>query len=124
MPRHQLTDAEWALLRDLFPEERPAKAGRPWKPHRRLLDAICWVLATGAPWRDLPREYQPWQTAYDRFARWQVDGTWGRIVEHLQAALLEDGRLDLDLWCVDGTLVRAHKAAAGAGKKNPRRGAR
>lgn len=117
MPRHQLTDAEWDLLRDLLPPERPARPGRPWKPHRRVLDAIFWIVAAGAAWRDLPDDYQPWQTVYDRFARWQKDGTWDRLVEALQGALLADGRIDLDLWCVDGTSIRAHKAAAGAPKK-------
>lgn len=114
MPRHQLSDAEWEQLRDLLPPERPPQPGHPWKPHRPILDAIFWILASGAPWRDWPDAYQPWQTVSDRFARWQRDGPWERIMERLQACLRDDGQLDLDLWCVDGSVVRAQRAAAGA----------
>ncbi|MFR9794033.1 transposase [Streptomyces sp. MB22_4] len=40
---------------------RPA-VGRPAVGHRRSIDGICWRVPTGAPLRDLPTEYGPWQT--------------------------------------------------------------
>lgn len=124
MPRHRLTDAEWEVLARLLPPERSGRAGRPWRCHRWALDGLCWWLATGAAWRDLPAEYQPWQTIYERYARWQKDGTWDALLEALQGALRADGKLDLDLWCVDGSVVRAHRAAAGAEKKRRRTASR
>ncbi len=74
-------------------------------------------LHTGVPWRDLPEQYGPWQTVYARFRRWCHEGLWTRILGVLQGELDRLGQLAWDLWCIDGTHIRAHKAAAGAGKK-------
>jgi transposase len=121
MRRHELTDEQWALLETML---SPACArGRPRSDLRRMLNAIFWLLRTGAPWRDLPERYGPWQTVYEWFHRWRADGTWDRMLEALQIRLDREGRIDWDLWCVDGTNIRASRAAAGAGKrgapKNP-----
>ena len=72
------------------------------------------------PARDLPERYGPWQTAYDRFNRWRKDGTWAHIVTRLLRHLERRGRIGRDLWCVNSTIIRATRAAAGA-KKNPGR---
>ena len=78
MLRHGLTDRQWELVQDLFPP--PARTGRPRRDRREILDGILWVLRTGAPWRDLPREsYGPWQTVYERFNRWSKDGKYDEI---------------------------------------------
>ena len=117
--RHALTDAEWERLRPLLPTNR--RRGHPFKDHRPVLDAILWVLATGAAWRDLPERFGPWQTAYDRFNRWRKDGTWDRVLAELQRDAADRGAIDQSLWCVDGTVIRASRAAAGAGGKTARR---
>lgn len=113
--RHELTDAEWAVLQPLLPPQRGR--GRPFTDHRTILNGICWRLKTGVPWRDLPARYGPWETVYSRFARWQRSGLWARLLAHLRHRLDEADQLDWDLWCIDGSNVRAHKAAAGAEKK-------
>lgn len=116
MPRHRLTDEQWELIKDELPDNR-GEPGRDLKDHRPIIDGILWHLATGSPWRDTPSEYGPWQTVYDRFNRWSKDGTWDRILEKLQAELDERGAIDWRLFSIDGSSVRAHKSAAGAGKK-------
>lgn len=113
--RHEMTNEQWETIKALLPENEGV--GRPWKDHRNVLNGMFWILNTGAPWRDLPSRYGAWQTVYDRFRRWQKDGTIDRILEALQIRLDEHGCIDWDLWCIDGTSVRAHKSAAGAGKK-------
>ena len=113
--RHELSDEEWALLAPLLPARRTA--GRTFRDHRTVLNGMLWILHTGAPWRDLPERYGPWKTVYDRFRRWAQDGTFDRLLAQLQARLAAADRLDWELWCIDGTSVRAHKAAAGAGGK-------
>ena len=59
--RHDLTDAQWALLAPLLPAA--SATGRPPKwEKRQLIDGIRWRIRVGAPWRDVPAEYGPWQT--------------------------------------------------------------
>jgi transposase len=94
--------------------------GGQWRPHRELLNAMFWKLNTGASWRDLPERYGAWQTVYDRFRRWQKDGTFHRLLDRLQLRMDELGRIDWDTWCADGSNIRAARPAAGA-KKGARR---
>ncbi len=116
MKRHELTDEQWQLVEPLIPYKK-ARTGRPPRARRVMLNGIFWVLATGAPWRDLPERFGPWQTVYDHFARWRREGVFARIIEALQVKLDERGLIDWELWCVDGANVRAARAAAGADKK-------
>lgn len=88
MKRHELTDEQWESVRQLVPH-KVAHTGRPPKDPRLMLNAIFWVLGTGAPWRDLPERFGPWQTAYDHFARRRRDRVFARIVETLQVKLDE-----------------------------------
>jgi transposase len=81
--RYALTDVEWARLSDLFPHRQPDMPGRKPRPHRLMIDGALWVTRTGAPWRDLPRRFGPWQTVYDRFRRWRRDGTWAQALGRL-----------------------------------------
>jgi len=118
MSRHQLSDESWSKVKDLLPAERTGKKGRPAKSNRMIVDAILWLLHTGAPWRDIPDEYGSWNSVYTRFRRWREKGVW----EKLFSALSEDQ--DLENIMIDGTYIRAHQDAAGAkgGKKIRRLG--
>jgi transposase len=76
---------------------------------------MVWRLKTGCPWRDVPAEFGPWQTVYDRFNRWCAGGTLLGLAECLLADLVDGaGAVDWDLWCIDGSVVRASRAAGGA----------
>ena len=114
--RKELTDDEFALIAPLLPPERSGKRGHPYQSHRQVLNGVFWVLRSGAPWRDVPERYGPWTTVYDRFRRWRDDGTWQRIVNALQARARKLGRVDFAFSALDGSVVRAHKHAAGAQK--------
>lgn len=116
MARHGLTDEQWSRLEHLFPT-RTGGPGRPPVDQRRVVDAILWVLRTGAPWRDLPEEFGKWQTVYTYFAKWRDDGTFQAVQDFLQSELLALEKLQNDLWSVDGTNIRATRAAVGGGKK-------
>jgi len=120
MARHGVTDEQWALIADLFPP--PAPTGRPPSDRRLVMDGILWILHTGAPWRDLPEEqFGPWETIYGLFNAWNANGLLDKILHRLQAARIDAGKIDQNLWCVDGTVVRAHRCAGGGGKKGARR---
>ena len=117
--RHDLTDAQWGLLQPLLPVG--AKPGRPPKwSKRQLIDGIRWRVRVGAPWRDVPSVYGPWQTVYGLFRRWQRAGVWPRILTALQARADTDGLIVWDV-SVDSTVMRAHQHAAGARKKGASR---
>jgi transposase len=116
MKRHALTDEQWLLVDPLIPRST-AKTRRPPSDRRLMLDGIFWILNTGAPWRDLPERFGPWQTVYDHFSKWRKSGVFAVIIEALQVKLDHQGLIDWDLWCVDGASVRATRAAAGADKK-------
>ena len=120
MMRHGITDEQWDLIADLFPP--PAQTGRPPTDRRLVVEAILWILNTGSPWRDLPEgEFAPWETIYGLYNEWTSNGLWDRILHRLQAAAIADGKIDGQLWCVDGTVIRAHRCAAGGGKRGIRR---
>jgi transposase len=115
--RGELTDTAWAQIAPLLP--RNQRRGGRWCDHRRVINGILWKLRTGAPWRDLPERYGPWQTCYDRFIRWRRDGTWDRLLAHAQTKSDAVGELE---WVVsvDSSSVRAHQHAAGARKRPAR----
>jgi transposase len=113
--RHEISDVEWEAIRGLVPARKAT--GRPLRDPRSTLNAMFWILRTGAPWRDLPERYGPWQSAYHRFNRWRAAGVLARVLEKLQLKLNEEGCLDTHLWLVDGTSIRATRAAAGARRK-------
>lgn len=113
--RHEITDEQWERIKQFFPPEQGK--GRPFRSHRTMVNSIFWVLSTGAPWRDLPERYGPWQTAYNRFNRWRKEGLIDRLLQKLRFQLDENGHIDWSLWCIDGSNIRAHVSSAGAGKK-------
>jgi transposase len=85
----------------------PNKArGVPRVDDRRVLNDICWVLRSGAPWRDLPVCYGPRATCYNRFVRWRRAGVWERIMHAL--AVANDAAVQM----IDTSIVPVHQHAA------------
>jgi transposase len=112
--RADLGDAQWAVLEPLLPART---RGRPPKwTKRQLINGIRWRVRAGAPWRDVPAGYGPWQTVYGLFRRWQRDGTWAQVLAGLQARADAAGLITWDV-SVDSTVARAHQHAAGARKR-------
>src|SRR5581483_4691373 len=118
MHRYELSERQWVRIAPLFQHTpHPLHGGAPCDKQRLFVNAILWILHTGAPWRALPERYGPWPTVFYHFNRWRQDGTWSRLVTSLLDELDDTGQLDHDLWCVDGSVIRASRAAAGARKK-------
>ena len=111
--RGELTDAAWAVIEPLLPQR--GTRGKPWADHRRVINGILWKLRTGAPWRDLPERYGPWQTCHSRLVRWRRDGTWDRLLAHVQTTLDAVGEVVWEV-SIASSVVRAHQHAAGARK--------
>jgi transposase len=109
--RGELTDRAWAVLSPLLPTN--GRRGQQWVDHRTVINGILWKLRTGAPWRDLPVRYGSWQTCYARFTRWRQDGTWDRLLAHMQTKSDAVGEVIWEV-SIDSTVARAHQHAAGA----------
>ena len=106
--RYELTDQEWNRIKDLLPPKKSGKRGRPSKDNRMILNAMLWIARSGAPWRDLPERYGPWETVYSRFRKWINDG----ILDNIFRVLSLDAELD-ELF-MDSSIVQAHQHSAGA----------
>ena len=107
-----LTDAQWALLEPLLREKRRSDGrGRPWRKSRDVLNGVLWVLRTGAPWKDLPERYPPYQTCHRRLQGWVRRGTLTRILEVLAEDLRQRGGLDVSEAFIDASFSGAKKGA-------------
>lgn len=107
--RYEIDDAQWEKIKP-FLGNTPKKTGRPQADNRKLLNGVLRIMHTGAPWRDLPECYGPWQTVYKRFSQWEKD-------EKLKQ-LFESARKNPDMQdlCIDGTYIKVHGSSAGAKK--------
>jgi transposase len=113
MKRHALTEEQWAQIAPLLPPE-VGRVARPAKSNRLMVEGVVWILRTGAPWRDLPKRFGPWESVYTRFRRWTRRGIWAHVLEKL--AEQHDG----ESYIIDATIVRAHQDATGAKKGDPK----
>jgi transposase len=105
MVRSQLDDRQWSKIATFLEAERGA--GRPPKNDRAFLEAVLWWRRTGVPWRDLPEDFGPWKTVFNRFDRWAKNGKWNRLLSALQTDIDEE-------WHgIDATINRAHQHSAG-----------
>ena len=103
--RYELTAAQWRRLCDLLPG-KPGDRGRCGEDSRLFVNAVLWVLRSGARWHDLPDRYGKYKTVHKRFSRWAKAGVWERVFTHL----IDDP--DNDYVMLDSTLIRAHQQAA------------
>ena len=103
----ELDDEKWNAFKELLPSET-GRRGRPAKDNRLIVDAILWILRTGAPWRDLPNYYGSWNTVYTRFNRWTKQGILDDVFDHLKSNYDNESNM------IDSSAVKAHQHAAGA----------
>ena len=80
--------------------------GVPRVNDRRVLNGIFWVLRSGAPWRDLPDNFGPYTTCYNRFVRWRRAGVWAKIMNALA------GAHDAAVQMIDTSIVSVHQHGA------------
>ena len=101
-----LSDEAWAAIDPHLPRGKP---GKPRVDDRRVISGILHVLKTGCRWRDVPPEYGPATTIYNRYNRWSRRGLWQRLFEQIAAS----GDVPREL-SLDSSHVKAHRSAAGA----------
>src|SRR5262245_54304527 len=121
-----LTDEQWALIEALIPvpDRRANGRGRPRREARDVLNGILWVMRTGAPWKDLPPRYPPYQTCHRRFQEWVANDTFETILATLAKDLRDRGGIHLNEGLIDGTFAGAKKGGPASGKRSAGRGPR
>ena len=112
--RYELSNEQWRRIEDLLAGKNGDR-GRTAADNRLFVNAVLWVLRSGARWSDLPERYGKWKSVHKRFTRWAKKGVWERIFNSLT------GNPDNQYLMLDTTLVRAHQQAA-TGKGGPRSG--
>ena len=78
------------------------------KDNRLFINAVFWILRTGAPWRDLPPDYGGWSNTHRRFIRWRDQGIWEKRLE----ILIDEP--DYEWLMIDASHCKVHPHAASA----------
>ncbi len=105
--RHDISDQVWSLLEEHLPGREGVWGGKA-KDNRQFINAVFWILGTGAPWRDLPSDYGDWKNTHRRFCRWRDKGIWESLLERI----VQDP--DYEWLMIDATYIKVHPHAAGA----------
>ena len=109
-----LSDDMWARVEPQLPPLQ-GRTGRPFTPHRGVIEGAIYRLRTGIAWRDLPAEFGPWQTVWKRHYRFSLNGTWDRVLLALQVQADANGEIDWRV-SVDLTAARVHQHGATAAR--------
>ena len=105
--RHDISDEVWTLLAPHLPGQ-PGQWGGIANDNRKFINAVFWVLRTGAPWRDLPPDYGKWGSVHQRFRRWRDARRWEKLLE----VLINEP--DYEWLMIDATHIKVHHHATGA----------
>ena len=105
--RHDISDRVWELLSPHLPGQSGSWVGIA-QDNRLFINAVFWILRTGAPWRDLPPDLGKWNNVNRRFCRWRDKGIW----ESLLDILIDDP--DYEWLMIDASHIKVHPHAAGA----------
>jgi transposase len=85
---------------------RKSGGGRPPKDDKLIIEAICYVLRTGVPWRDLTKQFGPWKSVYTRWRRWCREGLWAHLFKTIA------GRGFGQIRSMDTTCIKVHMHGA------------
>lgn len=109
--RHDISDSAWKLL-ELHLPGRKGSWGGIAKDNSLFINAVFWILRTGAPWRDLPPDYGGWSNTHRRFIRWRNAGIWEKIL----GKLIDEP--DFEWLMIDASRCKVHPHTAGAKGEN------
>ena len=105
--RHDISNRMWNLIKDKLPGRKGCWGGIAYN-NRRFINAVFWILRTGAPWRDLPKEYGDWKNTHRRFSRWRDKKIWENLLETFV------NEPDMEWLMIDASHSKVHSDASGA----------
>ena len=107
MARRVLTDAQWAII-EPFCLGKSTDPGQTGRDPRLFMEAVLWIVNTGAQWRELPGEFGRWNSAFKRFRRGVRADAFYRMFRTLAADV------DFEYAMIDGTIVKVYRFGQGA----------
>jgi transposase len=102
-----LTDAHWAIIQPfcLGKHTDPGQSGRD---PRLLVEAVVWIVRTGAQWRESPAKSGHCNSIFKRFRRWVKADVFYNMFRTLSPVA------DLEYAMLDGSNIEVHRSGQGA----------
>jgi putative transposase len=91
------------LLKKQVQINRRRGPGRPPADERRIFLGICYVLATGEPWRAVPNSFGARATLHRYFRRWSREGVFADCWRKLLTLLAQQKQLKLRHQIIDSS---------------------
>ena len=113
--RHDLSNKAWSVIEPYSIEIKGSWGGNA-RDTRLFINAVFWILRTGALWRDLPPSYGDWKNTHRRFCRWRDKLIWEKMLE----ALIDEP--DFEWLMIDAPHCKVHPHACGAKGGNQQMG--
>ncbi len=107
MTRRVLNDAQWAII-EPFTLGKKSDPGQTGGDPRLFMEAVLWIVRTGAQWRELPEEFGKWNSVFKRFRRWVKADIFYSMFKALSS------NSDFEYAMTDGTIVKVHRSGQGA----------
>jgi len=88
---------------------KPASKTKPTIPNDELLNGVLFVLKTGCRWQDIPASLcvHGYASCWRRFNFWRSRGALKTVWQHILVLLDKQGKLDLSLGHLDGSLAQS-----------------
>jgi len=120
MKEYEIPPKLWAKMERYLPrmKQRSGRAGRPPHSWKDIMDAIFWILRTGAPWYALPRCFPPKSTVHERFQLLVRERFFERVVRAVAQELEAEGVLDFEEGFIDGSFAPAKRGAQRSAKRS------
>lgn len=108
MSRHDISDEKWMVIEPFLRSQNTETRGRKPKDNRLMFNGILWIMKTGAPWRDIPKEFGAWETVYKRFAKWTKLKVWDDLFNSVI------NHADYESIMIDSSYIKLHQHGCGA----------
>jgi transposase len=111
-----ITDDQWDRIKTHFPEESlTIRPGPKPTPAREILEAVIWILKTGAQWHMLPQSFPNYKTVHRRFQQWCHSEVLRNILKDLANEAREQDKSAFDEAYIDASFVPSRKGGEGIG---------